>query len=367
MSIDLSKQHSVFISYTHKDRDRVVPIASYLGSLGLRVWLDTKELAAGQSIVESISHAISQSDLYVVALSPDALSSAWVNHELNTALTFEITQGHPKVLPVIVGKVDVPAMIKSRLYVDLSGTLDAGKSSLRQAIHKNLPEFDVTESLPAEEKTKLSLGSVTFRLRAETDKYYGSAFGDDITKSDVEEEAAILLKRLRKKANGILLNFVAAAEMDFTTPYPKFPNGDVTEYTEDSGGDFVGTIRKEAVVNVEVLNPDEQKLNDLVSSKLASLGVSKVVYSFFVSPPIDNLSQIALQRLQDNHVILGWDPENGADVELPDDLTLSVAPTSERIRLGIETKYAFQFEKRAKEFSVREFIDWLIARKSKVG
>ncbi len=361
----MPNQQSVFISYAHADKDRVVPIASYLGRLGLRVWMDTKELAAGQTIVEQVSEAIEKSDLYVVALSPSAIDSKWVNHELNTALTLELSQGRPKVLPVIVADVDVPATIKARLYVDLSGTLDAGKGSLKKAIQTQLPELELVDRAPKDAKPELILSSVTLQLRLKTDKYYGGPMLEESPhdKREVTAEARDLLKHLRRKANGLLLNFMSAAEMDFTSPYPKFPNGELTEAIEDASGEWVGTFAKEAVLDVEVLNPDEKKLDQLVSTTLESFGVSKAVYSFAISPAIPGLPQQVLERLQGRYVILGWDPENGADVELPDDLRISVASTEERIRLGIETKYSFQFGKRAKEFSVREFIDWLIKTK----
>lgn len=352
---------SIFISYSHKDKELVVPIASYLGRLGLRVWMDTKELSVGDTIVESVSKAISNSDIYVVALSPAALSSSWVSHELNTALTLELTQGHPKVLPILIAKVDVPLAIRSRLYVDLSGpSFDAEKGKLKAAIHSHLPELKLPDRPTKTAAREMTLASVILQLRAETDKYYGGGYGDAHTKEDVEEEADELLKTLRRKANGVLLNFIPASEMDFSSPYPKFPNGQVTGSTEDVGGDFTGTFGRRAIVEVEVLNPDEKRLNQLVSSRIESLGVAKLVYTFAISPPIDGLPQLGLERLQRDYVILGWDPVNGADVELPDDVKLSVSFTDERVRLGIETKYSFQFEPRAKAFSVRNFIEELI-------
>lgn len=359
---------SVFISYSHADRDHIVPIASYLGRLGLQVWMDTKELAAGQAIVEQVSKAIAKSDLYVVALSPSALSSKWVNHELNTALTLEISHGRPKVLPIVIAKAELPASIQSRLYVDMAGTLDAGKPALRKAVAECLPGAGIREKVePEKGPPQLTLASVALQLLSETSKYYGGVYGESHTIEEVEEEAVDRLKELRRRANGILLNFLSAAEMDFSSPQPKFPNGEMSEYTRDGTGEFVGTFNKEIVVEVEIVNPDEKKLDQLVSSRLESLGVSRAVYTFVVTPPLQELPQRALEQLQKEYVILGWDPDQGADVELPDDLKLSVACTEEKVRIGIETKYQFQFEKRAKEFSVRQFVTWLVGQTTAGG
>lgn len=353
------RAHSVFVSYAHTDKDRVLPLASYLGRLGLKVWMDTKRLAPGQTIVEKVSEAISDSDVYMVCISPSALSSKWVIHELNTALSLEITQGRPRVVPVIVSKAELPAMLSGRLYIDVAASLDRAKESIKLALESTLPGGAAAEIDRDAEQRRLILSSVGLELREKTYKNYGG-LSQEHDKGEVEEEAAELIKTLRRKANGILLNFVSASEMDFSTPHPTFPNGSLSERMKDTYGELSGSLRKVAVVELQILNPDEGRMSKLVSSKLASLGVARISYSFQVSPPIRRLPQIVLERLQEEYVILGWDMEKGADVELPNELTLSVCCSEEEITLAIETKYDFLFESRAKEFSVRKFIDWLI-------
>ena len=117
---------------------------------------------------------------------------------------------------------------------------------------------------------------------------------------------------------------------------------------------------QDVIVQVEVINPEPAKLDELVSSKLSSFGVERAMYTFLISPQIPNLPQRTLAKLQQNHVIMAWDLEEGAEVELPDDIKLCVFSSNDRIRLGIRTIYAFQFEKRAKPFSVRDFVTWLL-------
>jgi len=358
----MSERPSIFISYTHNDRARIAPLASYLGRLGLQVWMDTKDLLAGESIIDAVSKAIEKSDLYVVALSPEAIKSQWVRHELNTALTLETTRGRPKVLPVLVAHTQLPAALAGRLYIDATHSFDEAKPKLKQSVESYLGAEAITQVAPGKPEAALLISSVRLRLEAETVRYYGGIMHDE-TKEGVQQEAADLVRGLRKRANGILLNFIPASEMDFSSRYFRFPNGNLTERIVEIGGDIVGTLKMRSIVEVEVLNPEERKLADLVSTKLASLGVSKVVYSFLLSPPHPDLPQRSLERLQADHVILGWDPDEGAEVELPDDLKLSVRCTEEEIQIGLETKYPFLFEKRAKEFSVRGFVDWILKDK----
>lgn len=106
-----------------------------------------------------------------------------------------------------------------------------------------------------------------------------------------------------------------------------------------------------AIVEVEVLNPKESKVNELISSKLSRFGASRATYVFAVSPPIQGLAHRTLERLQERYVILGWDSVRGVDIELPDDLQISIRCTDKQIAIALETKYTFQMESRTKAFS----------------
>lgn len=297
-----------------------------------------------------------------VCLSKNAIQSQWVLNELNTALTLETTKSRPKVIPVMIEKCDLPVALTGRLYVDMTGSLSEAKDKIRQSVRSYLAELDITfleekEKIPT--KRELFLSSLSLFLLDETVKYYGGGF-TEFDKDEVEEESQSLVEALRRRANGVLLYFVDVSEIDPYSPYPKFPNGDYSEKIEDVGGDLVGTVRKKVTVEVQILNPDESKVSKLISSELETLWVNKITYTFTISPPVKNLVQHILKRLQDRYVIIEWDTKQGAKIRLPDDLQLWVWCDEEQLRLSLETKYEFQFEKRAKEFSVKDFIKWLL-------
>ncbi len=355
---------SVFISYCHEDRDSVWPLASHLGRIGFRVWMDTKDLEPGASIIEHLSTAIERSDLYLVALSASALASRWVAHELNTALTLEITKGRPLVLPIMLSKVDPPVAIRSRLYVDLSGaSLEDSRVRIEAALRERLPTLRLAKTVQLGKEVRFGLAEVVMELREETHKCYGG-LAENHSHEEVDAEAEDIAGSLRRRAHGVLLNFVAASDMDFTSPQPRFPNGEVATAFRDVGGHFVGSTSREAIVSVRVLNPDEAKLSELVSSKLSSLGVARASYTFLIVPAIKSLAQLTLEKLQRAYVITSWDRTNGAEIELPNELKLSVFAEDDRIRITIETHYAFEFQRRAKEFSVRDFAAWLVGPRS---
>jgi RecG-like helicase len=206
----MKENPSIFISYTHKDKDRITPLASYLGRLGLKVWMDTQDLVAGQAIIEVISGAIEKADLYVVGLSPEALQSQWVLHELHTALTLETTRGRPKVLPVLLVPTPLPSTLAGRLYIDLTHSLDEARPKIRQSIATYLGTETAEEAIGASKDRQIVISSVRLALVDETTKCYGGLTHDH-DKEDVQQEATELLRILRRRANGILLNSISAA------------------------------------------------------------------------------------------------------------------------------------------------------------
>lgn len=347
----------VFLSYSHSDRAKVAQLASYLANVGVKVWLDTEDLVAGDRMMEKISGAIERADAYVVCLSPRAVASKWVNHELNTALTLEVARGRPRILPVLIEPADLPSQLVTRLYIDATASVDAAREPLRRALEGIVGSERVLAEKDAIQP-ELWISSAQFRLFADTTRSYGSPFGEH-SGQQVREEALALLSVLRRKAYGILLNFIPARDLEWSDPRFKFPNGEVTERIEEVSGPFDGTIVKRAVVDVEVINPKEEQLGKLISSQLASLGVLRVGYQFSLRPPDEDLPGRALQRLQDEYAILSWDPESGAEVALPDDLRVVVRAAPEEIAIALETRYPFQLERRAQQFSIRDFVDWL--------
>jgi hypothetical protein len=130
----LTEQRSAFVSYCKEDEENARVLATYLKQLGLNVWLDTKDLHAGQVIIDVISRTIEDSDIFFVCLSPTALKSGWVKHELNTALTFEANKGSPKVMPILLTHTDIPSTLASRLCIDMTESLEEAKSKIQHSV-----------------------------------------------------------------------------------------------------------------------------------------------------------------------------------------------------------------------------------------
>lgn len=347
----------IFISYAHRDQSAVFPIAAALSDQGYDVWLDSTHLHVGDSIVDTVHTALSRASVYLVFLSKAALASKWVRQELDTALALALSKGSPKVLPVVLESVDLPPQLAGRLYVDAMGSLSRVVERLDRELAVALGQEPA--SAVHQPPRKLRFSSAQFTLYADTTRAYGGTGEHD--ELSTREEATQNLVQLRRRANGVLLNFVDADEVVWDDPAFKFPNGEIAERVVEIGGSFTGSLALRSIVEVSVLNPDESRVETLVSTQLENLGVLAVSYQFILGTPVPDLTRWALKKLQRRYSILGWDQAAGAEVALPDDVRLTVRTTSELVEVTIETRYPFQLKRGVQNFSVREFVDWLLS------
>jgi len=66
---------SVFISYSSKDKDFVDNLAIRLVKDRIKVWVDRWEINVGDSLIEKIQTALTESSFLIVVLSKDSVQS----------------------------------------------------------------------------------------------------------------------------------------------------------------------------------------------------------------------------------------------------------------------------------------------------
>lgn len=189
-------------------------------------------------------------------------------------------------------------------------------------------------------------------------------FNEGITTKDLEENKNQILRKLRKKAYGILMNFVSAEDFDFQSALPKFKNGMYEEETQKSAGSTSGSICENIRVEAIVFHPDERKVKRLLKERLSVLNINAITFGFVV-PETENESLMTigkrcLRKIQEEYIILSYDNTEGAKVEIADDFYLSFMVSEHVIKIRLSTKYEFQFEKRMKDFSVIAFLEKLL-------
>ena len=87
----------LFISYARKDKTLVERLVADLHRAQHTTWYDQRSIQAGDDWQLALERSVSDVDLLLVALTPDAIRSEWVGRELAIA-----HQKHKPILPVVV-------------------------------------------------------------------------------------------------------------------------------------------------------------------------------------------------------------------------------------------------------------------------
>ncbi|MFI5952521.1 TIR domain-containing protein [Cryptosporangium sp. NPDC051539] len=106
---------SVFLSYSRRDRPYVEKLAALLAAAGVAAWWDF-DLAVGDAFPDELQDRIDACAAFVVVLSPDAVSSAWVKNELHYAL-----ERGKRILPLMLAPCRVPLQLVSLHREDVTG------------------------------------------------------------------------------------------------------------------------------------------------------------------------------------------------------------------------------------------------------
>lgn len=88
-----------FLSHNHRDKPLVNPLASRLRMLGVEVWLDSWEIAPGDSIPGKGNEALGIADTTLVFWSSNAADSRWVDTEWQTAITRRLSDDSVRIIP----------------------------------------------------------------------------------------------------------------------------------------------------------------------------------------------------------------------------------------------------------------------------
>jgi hypothetical protein len=115
---------NVFLSHSSKDRAFARKLADELITNGINVWIDEAELRVGDSLIDKIGNAINKADFIAVILSPNSVSSNWVQKELALALSKEFASKKVKVLPILKEPCEIPHFLQDKLYADFTSPED---------------------------------------------------------------------------------------------------------------------------------------------------------------------------------------------------------------------------------------------------
>lgn len=114
-----SKEYSVFICHSSKDKPKVREIKAELEGEGIYCWIDEAEVLPGNTIIEKITEGIQKTGSFIIVLSQNSIESGWVNDELEKALTKEIHGRKGAVIPVVIDDCKIPDTLAHKCFADL--------------------------------------------------------------------------------------------------------------------------------------------------------------------------------------------------------------------------------------------------------
>jgi hypothetical protein len=103
----------VFVSYAREDRIVANRLAHDLQKVGYRAWTDFDGLVGGDKWKESIDEALRNSTALIVLLTPNAVSSKWVDYEITQALG----RDHP-IVPLLISPCKIPDKLDQFQRID---------------------------------------------------------------------------------------------------------------------------------------------------------------------------------------------------------------------------------------------------------
>lgn len=137
---------NIFISHSSRDKAAASQLATNLNFCSIDVWLDDWELEVGQSLTDEIAKAMDDSRFIAILITENYNKTIWTKTEYKKALAREQRENRTVMLPLIVGKGQIPDFLEDKIYIDLRTKYFSGITKLVGLIH-GLSQFRVSRAL----------------------------------------------------------------------------------------------------------------------------------------------------------------------------------------------------------------------------
>lgn len=128
------KNKKVFLSHSSVDKSIVISVALDLQEKGISTWLDAFDILPGESITSKINKGLEECEFVLLFLSNNSVKSNWVTKEWETMLWDEINSGKIKIIPVKLEECEIPKILQTKKYIDLSKNYSDGLFQIIQTI-----------------------------------------------------------------------------------------------------------------------------------------------------------------------------------------------------------------------------------------
>jgi tetratricopeptide (TPR) repeat protein len=151
-SIKISEEkYDLFFSYNRIDKPAIVELASRLEADGMRVYLDIRDLRAGEDFQKALEAAMDESAAIAVFFGQSG-KSPWQNEESQVALKLRDQDPSKRIIPILLPGASpdkLPYFLKMRQAVDFRAGLDDMEAyeSLVSAIPAKAPENNIESDI----------------------------------------------------------------------------------------------------------------------------------------------------------------------------------------------------------------------------
>jgi hypothetical protein len=125
-----------FLCHAHEDKAVVELFAKKLNLVGKNVWFDKWEIKVGDSIVEKINNGLENMTHLVIFISNNSVSKPWVKKELSVGLMRKLSDNSVQVIPILLDKVELPAILKDIKYADCIKNREVGFKSAIESLNQ---------------------------------------------------------------------------------------------------------------------------------------------------------------------------------------------------------------------------------------
>lgn len=136
----------IFLSHSSLDKKAAINLATTLNFCAIDVWLDDWELEIGQSLTDEISKAMDESRFIAILITENYNKTVWTKTEYKKALAREQKEQRTVMLPLIIGKAEIPDFLEEKVYIDLRNDYFVGIVNLVGMIH-SLTRYRLSRAL----------------------------------------------------------------------------------------------------------------------------------------------------------------------------------------------------------------------------
>ncbi|MCA9999500.1 MAG: SUMF1/EgtB/PvdO family nonheme iron enzyme [Anaerolineales bacterium] len=157
VSVGERNPRQIFISHAHQDAVLAQRLATDLSANGWQTWIAPDSIQPGEQWVDAINRGLDESGVFLVLLTPEAVSSKWVKRETNIAVSME-HEGEVAFYPLDVKPCRTPALWRGYQFVSFKNEYQTDVSRLLKLLAGEkialLPASPKIENKPAPGKAE---------------------------------------------------------------------------------------------------------------------------------------------------------------------------------------------------------------------